>query len=45
MVLSVLIRKKKKKLAEMATSCHSMYRSLSFYKRSTESALIEFMAY
>ena len=43
---SVVIQKKK--LAEIATRCHSMSRDVwlvYFYKRSIESALIEFKVY
>ena len=39
---------KKEKLAEIATRCHSMSLDISlvyFYKRSIESALIEFKVY
>ena len=44
---SALIRKKEK-LAEIATRCHSMsldVTQLSFYERSIESALTEFKVY
>ena len=45
---SALIQKKKEKLAEIATRCHSMsldVTHLSFYERSIESALTEFKVY